>query len=147
VFFRVLEDFVKSQGKHTEKTKRTKVQKDMHHTDVSTLAAGATSMLVASSLYLGVNAPHAEAHETTTDEHDSSHNLLLNSKKETESNTLDSKTSPKHTPLHAEKSVPKKTGSPVPLEDSAHKKTLPPPPSSKEGICVWSHRYWCGDFC
>ncbi|MFU9922364.1 hypothetical protein [Fannyhessea vaginae] len=138
---------MKSQGKHTEKTKRTKVQKDMHHADVSTLAAGATSMLVASSLYLGVNAPHAEAHETTTDEHDSSHNLLLNSNKEAVSNVPETQASPKHTSLHVEKSAPKKTGSPVPLEDSAHKKTLTPPPNSNEGICFCSQQYWCGAFC
>lgn len=43
---------MKSQGKHTEHTKRTKAQKNTHHADVSTIAAGATSMLVASSLYL-----------------------------------------------------------------------------------------------
>lgn len=118
---------MKSQGKHTEHTKRTKAQKNTHHADVSTIAAGATSMLVASSLYLGVNATQAEAHETTTDEHDSSHNLLINSKKETQSNTLDSKTSPKHTSLHAEKPASKAIGSSVPLEDSTHKKTLTPP--------------------
>ncbi|EGF23053.1 hypothetical protein HMPREF0091_11048, partial [Fannyhessea vaginae DSM 15829] len=127
-----MEDFVKSQGKHTEHTKRTKAQKNTHHADVSTIAAGATSMLVASSLYLGVNATHAEAHEATTDEHDSSHNLLLNSKKEAQSNTLDSKTSPKHTSLHAEKSASKAMGSSVPLEDSTHKKTLTPPLAQKK---------------
>lgn len=138
---------MKSQGKHTEKTKRTKVQKDMHHTDVSTLAAGATSMLVASSLYLGVNAPHAEAHETTTDEHDSSHNLLLNSNKEVASDAPETQASPKHTPLHAEKSAPKAMGSSAPLEDSTHKKTLTPPPNSKEGICFCSQQHWCGTFC
>lgn len=118
---------MKSQGKHTEHTKRTKAQKNTHHADVSTLAAGATSMLVASSLYLGVNATRAEAHETTTDEHDSSHNLLLNSKKETQTNAVGSKTSPKHTSLHVEKSASKAIGSSVPLEDSTHKKTLTPP--------------------
>lgn len=123
---------MKSQGKHTEHTKRTKAQKNTHHADVSTIAAGATSMLVASSLYLGVNATHAEAHEATTDEHDSSHNLLINSKKETQSNTLDSKTSPKHTSLHAEKSACKAIGSSVPLEDSTHKKTLTPPLTQKK---------------
>ncbi len=138
---------MKSQGKHTEKIKRTKVQKDMHHADVSTLAAGATSMLVASSLYLGVNATHAEAHETTTDEHDSSHNLLLNSKKETATDTTDSKVSPKHTPLHAEKSAPKAMGSSVPLEDASHKKMLTPPPNSNEGICFCSQQHWSGAFC
>lgn len=137
---------MKSQGKHTEHTKRTKAQKNTHHADVSTIAAGATSMLVASSLYLGVNATHAEAHEATTDEHDSSHNLLINSKKETQSNTLDSKTSPKHTSLHAEKPASKAIGSSVPLEDSTHKKTLTPPPNSKEGICFCSQQSWCGAF-
>lgn len=123
---------MKSQGKHTETTKRTKVQKNTHHADVSTLAAGATSMLVASSLYLGVNATHAEAHEATTDEHDSSHNLLLNSHKEAASNVTGSKSSPKHTPLHAEKSAPKAMGSSAPLEDSTHKKTLTPPLTQKK---------------
>ena len=123
---------MKSQGKHTETTKRTKVQKNTHHADVSTLAAGATSMLVASSLYLGVNATHAEAHEATTDEHDSSHNLLLNSHKEAASNVTGSKLSPKHTPLHAEKSAPKAMGSSAPLEDSTHKKTLTPPLTQKK---------------
>lgn len=123
---------MKSQGKHTEKTKRTKMQKDMHHADVSTLAAGATSMLVASSLYLGVNAPHAEAHETTTDEHDSSHNLLLNSNKEAASDAPETQASPKHTPLHAEKPASKAIGSSVPLEDSTHKKTLTPPLTQKK---------------
>lgn len=138
---------MKSQGKHTESTKRTKVQKNTHHADVSTLAAGATSMLVASSLYLGVNATHAEAHEATTDEHDSSHNLLLNSHKEAASNVTGSKSSPKHTPLHAEKSAPKAMGSSVPLEDSTHKKNAYPPPNSKEGICFCSQQHWCGTFC
>ena len=138
---------MKSQGKHTESTKRTKVQKNTHHADVSTFAAGATSMLVASSLYLGVNATQAEAHETTTDEHDSSHNLLLNSHKEAASNVTGSKSSPKHTSLHAEKSAPKTMGSSAPLEDSTHKKTLTPPPNSKEGICFCSQQHWCGTFC
>ncbi|WP_276770473.1 sialoglycan-binding domain-containing protein, partial [Fannyhessea vaginae] len=123
---------MKSQGKHTESTKRTKVQKNTHHADVSTFAAGATSMLVASSLYLGVNATQAEAHETTTDEHDSSHNLLLNSHKEAASNVTGSKSSPKHTPLHAEKSAPKAMGSSAPLEDSTHKKTLTSPLTQKK---------------
>lgn len=138
---------MKSQGKHTEHTKRTKAQKNTHHADVSTIAAGATSMLVASSLYLGVNATHAEAHEATTDEHDSSHNLLLNSKKEVASDAPETQASPKHTPLHAEKSAPKAMGSSAPLEDSTHKKTLTPPPNSKEGICFCSQQRWCGTFC
>ena len=105
---------MKAHDKQTEMAKRSVKRTHKLHAEVSTLAASATSVLVASSLYLGVNATHAEAQEAMPEGQDASHKLVLDPHTPEQNSQDIDHAQHEHIPLHAESSASKVMSSHTP---------------------------------